>query len=151
MDFLEEFGAPEVQVSEADYVEKIKKINPFDFINSISYSKQDLMVDDTKEREYNPYIVNRGLGFGSDTAIWANEMNSRPHIDNKMQYDFLRHTVRKGKRYNKWMKSEEENLEIIQEFFGYSFPKAKEALRILTPDQLDIIKHYLKTCKGGKL
>ena len=43
-----------------------------------------------------------------------------------MQYDFLKATVRKSKRYNKWLKAEESDIEAIQQFFGYSFFKAKE-------------------------
>jgi hypothetical protein len=91
------------------------------------------------------------MGFAADTVIPANEMNSRPHIDNKMQYDFLCAVVRKSKRYSKWIKSDEENLEAIQQYFGYSFNKAKETLRILTSDDIDKIKLKLISSKGGKL
>ena len=77
-------------------------------------------------------------------------MNARPHLDNKLQYDFLMDVVRKGKRYNKWLKSEEENIEAIQKFFGYSFIKAKETLNLLNDTQIDIIKVYLENSKGGK-
>ncbi len=91
------------------------------------------------------------MGFGKDTVIAGNEMNSRPHIDNKLQYDFLRSVVRKAKRYNKWLKTEEENIEAVQKFFGYSFMKAKEALTLLSETDLDKIKLYQSTSKGGKL
>ena len=91
------------------------------------------------------------MGFGKDTIIAANEMNARPHLDNKLQYDFLKSVVRKAKRYNKWLKTEEENIEAIQEFFGYSFIKAKEALSILSDTQIDLIKLHLNTSKGGKV
>ena len=69
----------------------------------------------------------------------------------KIQYDFLRAVIRKGKRYNKWIKAEEENLTVIQEYFGYSFNKAKEALKILTDDDLSKIKDFMKKSKGGRL
>jgi DNA mismatch repair protein MutH len=49
------------------------------------------------------------------------------------------------------LKSEEENLEAVQQYFGYSFNKAKEALRLLTPENIEEIKGYLKSSKGGKL
>jgi hypothetical protein len=78
-------------------------------------------------------------------------MNARPHIDNKMQYDFLKDVIRPSKRYNKWIKSEEENIEAIQEFFGYSFMKAKEALNLLNETQIDLIKIHLNSSKGGKV
>ena len=151
MSFLEELGPPVVEVDEKSFVEKVKKISPFDFANSINFTKENLIVDEDTEKEYNPFIVNRAMGFAADTVIPANEMNSRPHIDNKMQYDFLCAVVRKRKRYNKWIKSEEEDLEAIQQYFDYSFNKAKEALRILTSNDIEKIKLYLTRSKGGKL
>ena len=148
---LEGFGKPVEEVDENEFNIKIKKISPFDFANSINYSKEDLIVDERTEKEYNPFIVNRAMGFGKDTIIAGNEMNARPHLDNKLQYDFLKSVVRKAKRYNKWLKTEEENIEAIQEFFGYSFIKAKDALSILSDTQIDLIKIHLNTSKGGKV
>ena len=49
------------------------------------------------------------------------------------------------------LKSEEENIEAIQEFFGYSFFKAKEALNLLSQTDIDLIKLHLSTSKGGKI
>lgn len=151
MSFLEELGPPVVEVDEKSFSEKVQRISPFDFANSINFTKENLIVDEATEKEYNPFIVNRAMGFAADTVIPANEMNARPHIDNKMQYDFLCAVVRKSKRYSKWIKSEEENLDAVQEYFGYSFNKAKEALRILTDDDIAKIKHKLVRSKGGHL
>tara|TARA_R110002153_G_scaffold22757_4_gene74657 strand:- start:142 stop:597 length:456 start_codon:yes stop_codon:yes gene_type:complete len=151
MSFLEELGAPVVEIDETEFNVKIKKISPFDFANSINFTKENLIIDEDTENQYNPFIVNRAMGFSADTVIPANEMNSRPHIDNKMQYDFLCGVVRKSKRYSKWIKSEEEDLEAIQEYFAYSFNKAKEALRILSSDDIVAIKNILIRSKGGKL
>ena len=148
---LEGFGKPIEEVNEEEFQHKLKKLSPFDFANSINYSKENLIIDERTEKEYNPFIVNRAMGFGKDTVIAGNEMNSRPHIDNKLQYDFLRSVVRKAKRYNKWLKTEEENIEAVQKFFGYSFTKAKEALTLLSETDLDKIKLYQSTSKGGKL
>jgi len=64
------------------------KVTPFDWINSIQHNKTDMMTDEYMEKSYNSFIINRGLSFGADTVIYANEMNSRPHLDKKMQYDF---------------------------------------------------------------
>ena len=151
MSFLEELGPPDEVVDEKSFEVKTKKISPFDFANSINFTKENLIADEATEKEYNPFIVNRAMGFAADTVIPGNEMNARPHIDNKMQYDFLCSVVRKSKRYNKWIKSEEENLEAVQEYFGYSFNKAKEALRILTSEDIEKIKVKLTKSKGGNL
>ena len=76
---LEGFGEAVEAVNEEQFEDKLKKISPFDFVNSINYSKEDLIVDERTEKEYNPFIVNRAMGFGPDTVIAGNEMNSRHH------------------------------------------------------------------------
>ena len=151
MSYLKELGKPDDVVNEKDFVIKNVKLSPFDYISSICYDKTDIMQDEKDESQYNAFMINRGLGFGSDTVIAANEMNSRPHLDNKIQYDFLKAVIRKGKRYNKWIKAEEENLTMVKEYFVYSFNKAKEALKILTDDDLSKIKDFMKKSKGGLL
>jgi hypothetical protein len=135
----------EVKIEE-DY--KTPSISPFDFINSINYTKDNLIVDDWSEKQYNSYIINRGLSFGTDTIIQANEMNSRPHLDKKLQYQFLINIIRPRKRYNKWLKAEKiEAIEVIKTYYGYSTDKARQVLSILNPEQIDQLKQKLK--KGG--
>jgi hypothetical protein len=87
--------------------------------------------------------------MGADTAIYANEMNARYHLDFQLQFDFLINTIRPRKRYNKWLKAETvEVLDVIQEYYGYSINKARQVLPLLTADQLRYIKERLN--KGGK-
>ena len=147
--FLEDLGPPVEQFNAESYVEKKKAISPFDFANSINHSKENLITDDWSEKQYNPFIVNKAMSYGPDTVIAANEMNSRPHLSHKMQYDFLLNVVRSKKRYNKWLKPEkEENIEIVKEYFGYSNTKAQEALRLLSDKDLGELRSRLN--KGGK-
>ena len=42
-------------------------MSPFDYINDITYAKKGIMVDDIAEKEYNAFIINRGLSMYSDT------------------------------------------------------------------------------------
>ncbi len=151
MSILEGFGPPVEEINEKDFEEKLKKISPFDYVQAINYTKEDMILDERTEKEYNAFIINRAMGYSPDTVIAGNEMNSRPHLDKKMQFDFLKGVVRKAKRYNKWLKSEESDLEAVQEYFGYSFNKAKDALKILSDDDLSKIKTFLATSKGGTL
>lgn len=146
MDINDVFGQPEVLQKEETY--KAPAISPFDFINAINFDKKVLIVDDWSEKQYIPYIVNRGLSFGADTVIPANEMNSRPHLDRKLQFDFLINTIRPRKRYNKWVKADKvEAIELVKTYYGYSIEKARQALSILTSEQLDHLKQKLE--KGG--
>lgn len=141
----DEFGQG-VEIVEEKYVQP--SISPFDFINAINSTKEDLIADDWSEKQYQPYIVNKGLSFAPDTVIAANEMNSRPHLDRKLQFNFLINIVRPKKRFNKWIKPEKiEDLETVKNYYGYSTEKARNALSILTKQQIDTLKQKLK--KGG--
>ena len=123
-------------------------ITPFDFINAISHTKIDLMDQENAESQYKPYVINKGLSFYPDTVIQANEMNSRPHLDRKMQFNFLINIIRSKKRYSKWLKPEKlDTLEVIQEYYGYSKEKTRQVLPLFSNEQIDYLKRRIK--KGG--
>ena len=121
-----------------------------DFLNSINYSKENLMdADDEAVKQYPPYIINRCFSGFMDTVLYANEMNVASHLDNKMQYDFYINTLRKRKRFSPWLKKDSlQDLELVKQYYGYSNEKAKTALGLLTKEQLNYIKSKLDT--GGK-
>lgn len=119
--------------------------SPFDYINSISSNKKDIMVD---EKEYNAFIVNRGLSYFQDTIMYSNEMNKYNQLDNRLQYSFLLNVIRPKKRFSKWAKKTNNNdVNMIVEYFGYSQKKAIDVLNILSNNDLKIIKSKLE--KGG--
>ena len=64
-------------------------MNPFEYLNSINYTKKDIIVDDITEKEYNSFMVNRSLSYFPDTVLAANEMNRYHQIDNLLQFHFL--------------------------------------------------------------
>ena len=124
-------------------------MNHFDYLNSINSTKKDIMIDDLAEKDYNSFMVNRGLSYFYDTALLANEINQRHHIDSRMQFDFLRSVVRKKKRFSKWGKAEKiKYVDIIKEYYGYSRQKAFQILDLLTHDQLEYMSQKLS--KGGR-
>ena len=124
-------------------------MNHFDYLSSINDNKNNIMIDDLAEKDYNSFMVNRGLSYFYDTALLANEMNQRAHVDSKMQYDFLRTVIRKKKRFSKWGKAEKlKDVDAIKQYYGYSREKAFQVLSLLTPDQLKHI--HLKLSKGGR-
>lgn len=140
------FGKPEKEIVVEPY--KAPSISPFDFINAIQYSKENLIVDDWSEKQYNPYIINKGLSYGHDTVIQANEMNSRPHLDKKLQNSFLINIIRAKKRFNKWIKPEKiEAIEVVKEYYGYSTDKARQVLPLLDASKIDVMRTRL--IKGG--
>ena len=113
-------------------------MNPFEFIKSISLSKKDIMEN---EKDYNAFMVNRGLSYFPDTVIYANEMNKFHHLDNRLQYMFLINITRKRNRFSKWNKSiESENINAIKKYYNYSNEKARDVLPLLSNKNLNIIR-----------
>jgi len=130
---------------------KLKKLGPFDFITSINEGSRgvNLMTDDVTEKGYVAFIVNRGLSYFPDAVLLANEMNWRASSPVKWQYDLLKNAVRPRKRFSKWFKREDdENLELIMKTYNYSSEKAREALTLLSQDDIQSIKKL--TSHGGR-
>ena len=124
-------------------------MNPFDYLNAINMTKKDIMVDDIAEKGYNSYMINRGLSYFHDTVLIANEMNRYHQIDNRLQFSFLINIIRKRKRFSKWLKPETvSDVEVVKEYYGYSNDKARQALTLLTSDQINELKK--KVYKGGR-
>ena len=120
-----------------------------EIIPSILQTKKCVINDDIDAKDYTPFVVNRALSYHMDCVLYANEMNINNMLDKDMQYSYLLNTIRPMKRkFQAWQKSEvDNNLECVKEYFGYSNQKAKEALRILSVEQIAEIK--AKTNKGG--
>ena len=123
--------------------------NPFDYVNAILQNKKQLIVDEITEKDYTPFLVNRSLSYHKDCIMYANEMNRRHFLDKKLQFDFLLNTVRSQKRpFAKWVKSEKsDDLECIKHYYGFSDSKAREAIRLLTKEQIQQLKE--QTDIGG--
>ena len=124
-------------------------MKPFDFVNSINFTKKNLMRgsdnDELSEKSYAPYLTNKTLSYFTDTLLYANEMNRMHFLDNKLQYEFFLNSIRKKKRFAKWAKADKnDDLVMISEYYQISLSKAKEAIRILTPEQLSTIRNKME-------
>lgn len=120
-----------------------------DYLNAVNVSKEPLLDEDGSKQSYSPYVVTRCLSYFPDTLFVANEMNTRPWIDPKMHFDFLRSAVRPRKRFSKWIKREEDSkVKVISEYYGMSSRKARESLSVLSEDQIAKMEEAL--FKGGK-
>jgi len=120
-----------------------------DFLTAINLSKKILMEEDSlTEKEYPPFVINRSLSYFQDTVLYANEMNLRGNLDNRLQNDYLLNSVRKKKRFSRWLKPEQDiDVDAIKEYYSCSEMKAREMFSVLTGDQLSLIHKRLK--RGG--
>ena len=80
--------------------------------------------------------------------LYANEMNCLPLADKRMQYDYLYHSVRKRKRFDKWIKQDEQDedlLDAIMLAYGVSRKRAIEYIRLLSKERIE----SLRKSRGG--
>jgi hypothetical protein len=124
-------------------------MSPFDYVNEILQGKKQLIIDEASEKAYVPFLTNRALSNHLDCIMYANEMNRLHIVDSKLQNDFLLNTVRSKKRpFAKWAKHiENDDLECIQKMYGLSKIKAREAIRLLSDEQIQKLKEQTDT--GG--
>ena len=123
-----------------------------DYLNAINFTKVNLLDtdDETLTKKYPPYVINKCLSMFYDCIAQANEMNGYHFLDKKVQFHFYINSIRKRKRFGgKWLSQTKlKDIEYVKEYYGYSNEKAKQALNILTKEQIEVIKESLK--KGGR-
>lgn len=125
-----------------------KAYSPFDYMNAVSFSKEDIIGNndqpDIIEREYTPYMVNRGFANFEDTILHANELNQRHHLFHRAQFDYYRGALRKRKRFSKWPKADKSaDLDAIQEVYQCNRTVAKLYFKALTKENLKVIHEKL--------
>lgn len=82
--------------------------------------------------------------------MFVNEMNIRPQLDKDMQFQFLLNSIRKRKRFAKWLKAEKlDGLDAVKAYYECSDAKARQILEIIDDKELGRIKD-LTYPKGGK-
>jgi len=142
--------------------EKIQQKQPkpmydWRYENSINNGKEKLELEN-QEFKYEKWRTVSSLSNFVDTIFYANEMNMHHQITDQMHYDYLFYSVRKAKRFNKkktdqdkkleeLQREEQDKISLIQEFYKYNAAKAKAALRVLSNNQIELIRRKLE--KGG--
>lgn len=109
-------------------------MNFFDFVNSVSNIKNDLLSEDPENLKlYNSWMINKQLSQFPDTVMYASEMNRYYSIPSKWQYYFYLHGIQKRKRFAKWTKksANSEDIKLIMKEFNYSTKKAESVISTL--------------------
>lgn len=122
----------------------------FDYVKSITQTKQDLSSEPKFESEYIPFIVNKTFSFHLDTIFYANQMNLYNHLPKQLQYAYYINIVRAKPRFSKWHKKDkeqEELVDLISNYFQINRNKARSLIPLLNVEDINEIK--IKTNKGG--
>ena len=122
-----------------------------DFLKSIHYQKNNLMTSPDLdpiqvEKDYTKliFVMNRCLSYFPDTIFHAQEMNMRSRLEGRLQYEYFLGAIGKRNRFAKGIKAENpEHLDIVKEYYSYSTKKARQALTILTEEDIEFIKARL--------
>ena len=115
-------------------------------LESINYTKEDIL--DPNGKDYVPFIVNKSLSYFMDTVAYANEMNKYPFLDKRMQYDYLKGSIRKRKRFSGWVKKDKSDvIDAIIKYYDVSYRKALEYEKLLTEGQKQEILKHIQTFK----
>lgn len=125
-------------------------MNPFEYVNSISSNKNNLMRgtdnDELSEKSYSPFLVNRALSYYTDTLLYANEMNQHSELDNLMQYEYLLHSIRKGKRFSKWSKaSTSEEIIAVSKYFNVNLKRSQEYIKLMPREQVEEVVNIINS------
>lgn len=126
--------------------------------NSIHAAGSKLIdMDEMQEFSYNQYRTNINLSNFRDTLYTAAFLNENYHLSDKLHYHYCFYNVRKVRngRFSPKKDKEQEAkrlaneklVSLIQEHYKYSVAKAKEALKVLTKEQIDTIRKIQE--KGG--
>ena len=127
----------------------MSKINPFDFVKSVSSTKKDIMVDEIEEKSYAPFLVNKALSYHQDSILLTNEMNCKHGLDNRLQYVFFLNTLRKRNRFSKWEKPYvSKKIDTVKDYYQISTKEAKDYVNLLSDSQLRELKKRMNL--GGK-
>lgn len=125
-------------------------INPFEFVNDINGSKKNIIKNgDASESDYVPFVINKAFSYHLDTILYAQDMNMAHELPKMMQYEYYLNSIKKGKRFAKWHKKEGINngVDVIRQYYGFSYSKAIQAAKVLTEDQVEELKE--KMAVGG--
>jgi len=94
------------------------------------------------------YFLLRTLSHCRETVHVANQMNLYPDLLDQMKYDFLQHSGALVKRRTTgWARRPQENqadLALVMEAYNMSKAKARRALRILKPEQVEALRNWMR-------
>lgn len=119
--------------------------------NNLINEKKQIEIDG----DYSQWRTNSVLCNHRDLIYFVNEVNVNHNITDRMHYDYLYNSIRKQKR---WYKAEtkeekkarekkEELITLVSQYYKYNVVRAKEVLKVLTPEQIEKIKKGRE--KGG--
>jgi hypothetical protein len=111
----------------------------FDILNNISSSNKDLSQEEGFEKAYNTYMVNKFLSMNPNCVRYVEYMNKYHHLPKRIQYLFYLYSITKRKRYFKYVKADELNIDNIMKYFNCRKELAIQYIKFLTNKEISHI------------
>lgn len=120
----------------------------FKVLNELTYNKERLNVGNMN---YATGFVNMAMSQHVDCVYPAYVMNMLHDLPDQAQFDYYLHSVRKGKRYGKWAKPEEDSLNklhiyLIAKYYNISLDAAVTYKKIM--EAKGTFEKFLRLSKG---
>ena len=127
-------------------------MSPFDIIKTFQDKSGFPLDTELDEKQYVPFVINKGLSFEQSYVAYADIMNTYPDLPARMQCQFYYNVLPKGKKYSKWLKSEADGNEatvlLIQNYFSINKKLAEQYCQLLNDEQIEIIRK--RSDQGGR-
>lgn len=110
----------------------------FDWVNSVSETKKNLVKEGRSINEYLPFMVNMAMSYFPDSILYANEMNLQHHLSKQVQYDYLLSSLRARKRRSKWFKKtveEQKTIDAIAQYMQLSPRKVIQIMHLIPEEE----------------
>jgi len=131
--------------------EKVKPRYDWRYENNLISGKKPIEIDG----DYSQWRTNLILSNHRDLIFIVDEINRHHNVSDQMHYNYLYAHIRKQKRFAKGETKEDRKareakealIDSIAEYYKYNTIRAREALQILTPEQIEKIRKGKE--KGG--
>lgn len=124
------------------------EMKPFDLVDAVGYTKVDLFTEDPigANSAYNAWLTNKHFSNFIDSLFYANDMNMVSDLPKDMQFRYYLAFLPSRKRFAKWNKpKEDDRIDSLMTYYGINRSRAKEALRVLKPDEVDEIVKIVRS------
>lgn len=124
-------------------------MNFFDVTNALVAERTHNYTDEV-EAAYQPFLINRSLSNFYDCVMHAAEINRRPTLTKREQFDYYFHAIQpKKKRFAKWSKpAKDERVQVVSDYFACSITVAEQYNALLSDADVDALRE--KMYRGGR-
>ena len=131
----------------------MKKYDAMDYFKALTTpnSKTIDLRDEDVEDQFTgkPYwFTLKFLSQFEDSILYANEINIRPYMDNRLKLDFFINTLRpRFRKVGKATYKTSDDIDLIMKYYNYNESKAKSVLNLFDDESLNELKRL--TNEGG--